>query len=577
MDKQTQGDRPYTWRHLLKGFWRLARPYWVSEERAFALGLLAVVLALTLASVYLLVQFNTWNQQFYNAVQKFDLPTFWSLLLKFGVLAAFYILVGVLGQYASRVLQNRWRRWMTRRFLDAWLSDKSHYLWQLGDKATDNPDQRIAEDVRDFVNQSLGLSVGLVNQVVTLASFVTILWALSGPLAIPLGGGRQVSLPGYMAWACLVYAIVGTWLSHRIGKPLIGLNFRQQRHEADFRFGLVRLRENGESVALSDGERAENRGLRAQFEWVFDNYRALIRRQMQLGFFSVGYDQIAIIFPLVVAAPRYFAKTIGLGGLFQVANAFGQVKDSLSWVVANYPTLAYWRSVVERLEGFESEVERTKQMRQQALAVLGASPARGPVSIRGLSLTLPGQAQPLAEGLSVEFKPGRSVLISGPSGCGKSTLLRAVSGLWPFSRGRVLLPKGESVMVLPQRPYLPVGSLRAALAYPGDPADWGDPALLRALDLCRLGHLRGRLDETQNWALMLSMGEQQRVAWARVFLAKPRWLFLDEATSALDEGSQRAVYTALKRELPKTTMVSVAHRHEPEKRHRRTWAFPSQV
>jgi len=558
---------------LLRSFWRLAKPYWFSEEAGSAWSLLSLVVGLSLASVYLLVQFNTWNQAFYDAVQKFDEPAFWTLMLRFCLLAAGFIFVGVFNQYFSLILQNRWRRWMTRRLLDRWLDDKSHYLWHLADARTDNPDQRIAEDVRDFVQQSLDLSVGLLNQIVTLASFIAILWTLSGPLAIPLGSGHSFSLPGYMAWVCLAYAVTGTWLSHRIGKPLIHINYAQQQTEADFRFGLVRLRENAESVALSDGEKAERHSLRGLFDLVYANFQALLRKQMHLNFFSIGYDQIATVFPYLVAAPRYFSKQITLGGLFQIANAFSQVKDALSWAVANYPTLAFWRAVVERLEGFEDEIVRTKDMRTRALAVLGSSPAGGSVHLEALSLSLPGQDAPLTAPLNLDFPAGRSVLISGPSGCGKSTLLRAVHGVWPFSQGRVLLPQNESRMVFPQKPYLPIGSLRAALAYPSEADAVPDSEIQAVLGLCRLEHLREHLDQVESWSLILSVGEQQRVAWARVFLQKPRWLFLDEATSALDEATQQRLYQALETQLPETTMISVAHSQNPRQHHQGVWDF----
>jgi putative ATP-binding cassette transporter len=565
--------KSYPWRRLLGASWRLARPYWFSAEGFGAWGLLGLVVFLALLEVYLSVQFNTWYKNFYDALQKYDQQAFWSLIRWFSILATFYILQGVFNRYFMQDLQNRWRRWMTRRYLDQWLSDKSHYLWQLADNTTDNPDQRIAEDIRDFTSQTLDLTIGLLNQMVSLFSFVAILWALSGPLSIPLGGGRSFSLPGYMAWVCLVYAVAGTWASHRVGKPLIGLNYRQQRYEANFRFGLVRLRENGESVALSEGEEVEKQSLRAHFEWVYDNFRGLFTKGMHFNFLSVGYDQIAVIFPFLVSAPRYFAKTLTLGNVLQVVNSFGQVKDALSWVVQNYPTLAYWSSVVERLDGFEAEIGRTKEMHRAALAVLGASPGAGAVVLQDLALSLPGRAEPLTAALSMEFAAGRSLLISGPSGCGKSTLLRAMRGLWPFASGRVLLPEGASVMVLPQSPYLPVGSLRGALTYPSPEAGFDEARILEALSLCRLEHLAAQLSVRENWGLILSVGERQRVAWARVFLHRPQWLFLDEATSALDEDSQDAIYRAVQKQLPETTMISVAHTQNPRERHQGVWEF----
>ena len=570
----------YSNRQLFGGFWRLAKPYWFSEERWPARGFLALVVALNLGWVYLMVWLNHWYQKFYDAMQKLDENAFWSLMLQFGLLAGIAIFVGVYRQFFQLTLQNRWRLWMTRRFLEHWMAEKSHYLWQLSEKKTDNPDQRIAEDVRDFVNNSLSLSVGLLNQVVTLFSFIAILWTLSGPLAVPLGGGRSFSLPGYMAWVCLVYAGLATLITHRIGRPLIPLNYRQQLVEANFRFSLVRLRENGESVALSEGEAVEEQGLKEHFEWVYSNMRSIIHKQMHLGFFTWGYNQIATIFPFLVAAPRFFSKAMGFGGLIQVSNAFGQVKDALSWVVENYSTLAYWRSVVERLEGFENEVEHTKRMHAQARFVLAAASSDS-IRLEQVELSLPGAVHPLTAPLEMEFKKGRSVLISGPSGCGKSTLLRALYGIWPFTRGRISIPAGLSgvasaesgapLMVMPQKPYLPVGTLRAAFTYPKAEGGVPDAEIMRVLSLCRLDHLQDRLGEPDNWALVLSVGEQQRVAWARVFLHKPQWIFLDEATSALDEDAQERLYGALKKELPGTTLISVAHSQNPKEHHQAVW------
>jgi len=573
MDVQTENPfgSTYSKRQLLGGFWRLSKPYWFSEERWAARGMLLLVVALNLAWVYLIVKVNTWYQKFYDAVQKLDEKAFWSLILYFCGLAAAAILIWVYRQFITQTLQNRWRKWMTHRFLEQWMSEKSHYLWQLSDKTTDNPDQRISEDVRDFVNNSIGLSTGLLNQVVTLASFIGILWTLSGPLDIPLGGGRSFPLPGYMAWVCLLYASAATWITHRIGRPLIALNYRQQLVEANFRFGLVRLRENGESVALSDGEAVEQAGLKGHFSYVYSNFRGIIRKNMHLGFFTIGYDQIASIFPLVVAAPRFFAKVITLGVLMQISNAFDKVKEALSWVVDNYGTLAYWRSVVERLDGFEAEVERTKAMHQAAQNVLRYSTTQGSIRLERVALSVPGNPQPLTTPLDFEFMKGHSLLISGQSGCGKSTLFRALYGIWPFAEGRVTLPENAKVMVMPQKPYLPVGTLKAAFAYPKPEAEVSEAEMARVLSTCRLDHLRGQLQVPDNWALVLSVGEQQRVAWARVFLQKPDWIFLDEATSALDEDAQVRLYAALKTQLPGTTMVSVAHRQNPEEHHESVW------
>jgi putative ATP-binding cassette transporter len=563
----------YSNRRLLGGFWRLAKPYWSSEERWAAWGMLAMVVGLNLAWVYLMVKLNTWYQKFYDAIQKLDEKMFWSLILYFLVLAGFAILIWVFRQFFTQTLQNRWRRWMTSRLLEQWMGDKSHYLWQLTEKKTDNPDQRIAEDVREFVNNSLELSTGLLNQIVTFFSFIAILWTLSGPITVPLGWGRSFVLPGYMAWVCLLYAVAGTWITHAIGKPLIRLNYRQQLVEANFRFSLVRLRENGESVALCDGEKTEEENLKGTFEWVYSNIKFIIKKQMQLNFFAIGYDQIASVFPLVVAAPRFFAKIIGLGVLIQISNAFGKVKDALSWVVDNYTTLAYWRSVVERLEGFEMEVERTKKMRGDAGSILSYSAGADCIRLVGVELRVPGNSAPIAPPISVEFKKGSRTLISGASGCGKTTLLRAIYGIWPFASGRVIVPENESIMVLPQKQYLPVGTLKSAFTYPRAAAEFTDEEVLKVMSICSLEHLHGRLNEPENWGLILSAGEQQRAAWARLFLMKPVWAFMDESASALDEDVQEKLYRELKDKLPETTLISVAHGQNPGRFHSEVWDF----
>lgn len=570
------GDqKAYTWRHLLSGFWRIAKPYWTSKESFAAWSVFGLLIALALTAVYISVELNYWKLAFWDAMQKYDVHQFWPMIVTFTLWASCSVVVNVSSSFLTDVLKNRWRRWMTRNFMDQWLSDKSHYLWQLSGHATDNPDQRLAEDVRDFVSNSMDFFFGILSQLVTLVSFIVVLWVLSGVVDVPLGGGRSYPLPGFLVWGCLLYALLGTLITHLIGKPLITLNFRQQHYEANYRFGLVRLRENGESVALSNGEGAENSSLKGVFERAYLNFYALIRKQLHLDVFSASFDQASVLFPILLMAPRYFAKLIGMGAIMQGLEAFTNVNGALSWVVDNYSGLAGWSSIVERLDGFEAEVRRTKQMRAGALAIVGSSPRDGSVLLKGLSLSVPGRKEPLFPPLDREFKPGTSVLITGPSGCGKSTFMRAVSGVWPFSRGHVLLPEGASVMVIPQKPYLPVGSLRGCLAYPAEAASVEESRLLDVLALVHLGHLNGDLDVEEHWGLILSVGEQQRVAWARVFLHAPQWLFLDEATSALDEATQESIYRALKERLPGTTMLSVAHAHNPAAQHQSVWNFGS--
>ncbi len=543
-------------RELLHDTWTLVRPYWSSEDRWAGRGLLILVIGLNLGIVYINVLLNQWNNAFYNALQDKDYAVFWSQLVRFTWLAALFIVAAVYQIYLNQMLQIRWRRWLTERYLGAWLADGAYYRMQLTASETDNPDQRIAEDLRLFVGATLTLGIGGMRAVVTLVAFLGILWGLSGSITIPVGAGWTI--PGYMVWAALLYAIVGTWLTNLIGRPLVRLNFDQQRYEADFRFGLVRFRENAEGVALYRGEADELRSFRDRFGEVVGNWWAIMRQQKRLTWFTAGYGQAAIIFPFVVAAPRYFRGEMPLGGLMQVASAFGQVQDSLSFIISAYTDIAQWRSVVQRLVGFERTLARMRAdaARDGVRRTPGAGEA---LALDRVDLKLPGGG-PLLEAATLDFRPGDSALISGPSGVGKSTLFRAIAGIWPFGTGAISLPRDGRVLFLPQKPYLPIGTLREVVSYPTPPGGIDDAALREALEAVGLPALAGRLGEPAHWALALSPGEQQRIAFARALVQKPAWLFLDEATSALDEASEVRLYTLLRERLPGVTLVSVGHR-----------------
>jgi putative ATP-binding cassette transporter len=541
----------------LRDAWRLIKPYWTSDERFTAWLLIGTVVALTLAMVYMNVQFNDWYNSFYNALQEKDKASFWKLMGRFAILATIYIVMAVYAFYLNQMLQIRWRRWMTDVYLKEWLSDRAYYRLQLTGNPADNPDQRIADDMKFFVDQSLDLALGFLNAVVTLGSFVGILWNLSGPAEIPLNGS-QIVIPGYMVWAALIYAIAGTWLTHKIGKKLIGLNFNQQRFEADFRFSLVRFRENTEGVALYRGEPDELHGFRARFGNVMDNWWRIMKRQKILNFFTIGYNQAAIIFPFVVAGNRYFAGTIQLGGLMQISNAFGHVQGSLSWFIGAYNTFASWKATSDRLIGFHYAIENARAQANDKSGVERMQGAQPELAIENVSLQLPN-GTPLLAASNATIKPGDSWLIRGPSGSGKSTLFRAIAGIWPFGSGRVRLPKDGRVLFLPQKPYLPIGTLRDVVSYPAD-GGFPDQAVEDALAAVGLPQLAGRLDEEQNWSMQLSPGEQQRIAFARALLQQPAWLFLDEATSSLDEYAEQKLYRMLKEKLPQTTLVSIGHR-----------------
>jgi vitamin B12/bleomycin/antimicrobial peptide transport system ATP-binding/permease protein len=559
-----EGLRPF-----LRDLRTLAAPYWSSDERWPARGLLLIVVSLSLGQVYLLVLLNTWYQQFYDALQNLDQAAFGRLILRFAALAALYIATAVYGLYLRQMLEIRWRRWLTDRWIGDWLADRAYYRMRLVETGTDNPDQRIAEDLRLFVAASLELTLDLLSSLVTLASFIGILWTVSGSLAIP---GTALEVPAYMVWAALLYALLGSWLTHAVGRPLARLSFLQQRYEADFRFGLVRLRESAEGVALHRGEADEAHRLSERFAHVWRNWWEIMRRRKRLGTLTAGYAQAATLFPFIVAAPRFFAKQIQLGGLMQIANAFGRVQDSLSWFVSAYVGLAEWKATVDRLITFRRGLVALRVTAAVGGGIVVEPRGDGGVALCDLTLALPNGTA-LLRGVDAKLERGEPVLITGPSGSGKSTLFRALAGIWPFGGGRIERPSLAACLFLPQKPYMPIGTLRGAVSYPSREGRFSDEVLRRTLQECRLEHLVDRLDESDHWEQRLSPGEQQRLSFARALLQRPEWLFLDEASSALDGEMERQLYALLERELRQTTWVSIGHRAEIARFHRRRILF----
>jgi putative ATP-binding cassette transporter len=549
---------------FLRDLWLLCAPYFRSRDGWIGGALLIVVILLTIGNVWINVIFNEWNGRFYNTFQDKNEAAFFHEMKVFALIAGLAI-AGLSAQYfVNQYLQLRWRRWLTERFMARWLEHRSYYRIEIA-RGVDNPDQRIADDVRLMLSYTMTLTLGLLNAVLTLVSFLFILWTLSGPIAATLGG-TEITIPGYMVWVAIVYAGFGTLFAHLVGRPLIDLNFRKQKLEADFRFDLVRVRENAEPIALYAGEDREHAALSSRFGLVLGNWWQIITAQLRLSIYSVSYQQIAIIFPFAVASPRFFSGAITLGTLMQISQAFGQVQESLSFFITRYTDLAEWRAVMNRLRGFEIAIEAA------GTASGGPSIVREPdrygITTEGLVLEVPG-GRVLASDVRLDFSPGDRALITGASGSGKSTFFRSVSGIWPYGSGTVRVPEDARVLFLPQKAYLPIGSLREVVRYPDLATPVDDSVIQQVLADVQLPQLADRLDEVAHWGNRLSGGEQQRLAIARALLYRPDWLFLDEATSSLDEPSEAHLYRLLNERLPKTGIISIGHRPSLRQWHQR--------
>jgi putative ATP-binding cassette transporter len=559
----------------LATIWRLAAPYFRAEDRFAGRLLLGAVIAIQLSLVAIQVILNQWYNRFYNTLQDRNFSAFVSAVLFFCVLAAIYTVLQVYQNYLNQWLQIRWRRWMTQTYLQQWLNTANHYRMQLLGDAADNPDQRIAEDIKMFIDSGAGFGIlpvglGLLNAAVTLCSFVVILWNLSEDAPLTL---FDMTIHGYLVLAALIYAIVGTTFTHLIGWPLISLNFRQQRFEADFRFNLVRSRENSEQIASLSGEAAERERHLFRFGLLADNWIAIMKRTKKLTFFTASYSQASVIFPYVMVSPAYFSGGMQLGGLMQTASAFNNVQNALSYFVSAYQAIAEFQAVVTRLSGFEHAIEtaRAAALTPPVIEVVARqdSPA---IAIDHLTVRLP-QGEPLLNAEQLAVTSGERVLVTGPSGAGKSTLFRAIAGIWPFGSGRVTVPMEAKVMLVPQRPYFPVATLADAVTYPGRAGSFDDGHLTEVLTAVGLAGLIPRLHEEAHWNRMLSGGEQQRLAIARVLLYMPDYLLLDEATAALDEAAEAMLYRLLQERLPAATIISIGHRSTLGAFHRRRVGF----
>lgn len=552
MTKQLEA-RPYT-------AWQLTRLFWQSKHALFAYVLLSVVILFTISLVMLDVAFTTWSNYFYDALQDYDKKSAYRLMIIFCFIAAVYIVIAVYRYYVQSYLSLRWRRWLTDQFINRWLKNNSYYLLENFYENTDNPDQRIQEDIYALVVNSLSLAVGLVNSIVTIFAFILVLWTLSGELVIPLGSLGTLHIPGYLVWVGIIYATFGTLFAFKIGYPLVPLNFEQQRREANFRFAAIDVRSHSENIALYRGENNQGSLLKRIFTGVLSNWYAIILRQKLLLWFTATYNQIAVILPLIVVFPNYFNRVFKLGGLVQAIRAFQYIQDALSFFVNSYVPIAEWRAVTRRLTTFLNHMDEVERIAREENQFIFKTNMQDKIITKDLFIKTP-RGELLLQHVNEELTHGMHYIIKGDSGIGKSTFVRTLSAIWPYGSGEILLPEQKhEIMFLPQRPYMPLGTLRDALIFPNKLHDISDETLKELLTVTELPHLKNELYETMRWRERLSPGEMQRVAFVRVLLHKPDWVFLDESTSSLDLKRENALYQLLKERLPQCSLVSVGHR-----------------
>lgn len=539
--------------------WQLLKAYWHSPEFISAYALLGSVLIMSLMLVGMEVLFTTWYNYFYDALQDYDWRGTLDLLGIFIFLAGISIILSVYRYYLQNFLSLRWRRWLTEQFLNRWLTNRGYYYLEDFNGTTDNPDQRIQEDINNLVTLSMSLVIGILSAIVSIFAFIYILWKLSGVLHIPMGHYGVINIPGYLVWVALIYAVVGTALTFKIGRPLVGLNFEQQRREANFRFAAIDLRSNAEHIALYRGETQQKTLLQKIFHGVLENWYAIIVRQKLLLWFTAGYNQIAVILPLLAALPNYFNKVFKLGGLIQTLSAFGRIQEGLSFIVNSYTTLAEWQAVISRLLTFLNNLYEAEQKFANKHNFSYASSDENSIWVKHLTLRTPNNETLLAD-INQKFIHGKNYWLRGNSGIGKSTFVRAVAGIWPFGSGEIILPSKKNIMYIPQRSYMPISTLQEALLFPQAAATTSAAELIKLLQACSLPNLTRQLQHATRWSEHLSPGEMQRIAFVRILLQKPDWVFLDESTSALDLTQEQLLYELLKTELPHCSLISIGHR-----------------
>lgn len=561
----------YWTREFIVGLFHLITPYWNSEEKKSARLYLAAIITLTIAAVYMTLLLNEWFNSFYSALQNYDSDAVYHGLLRFTGLAFAHIAFAVYSYYLQQRLALRWRKWMTKNYLAKWTGQQMYYRLEMFSQGTaDNPDQRISEDINLFTARTLSFMSGLLRSATTIVCFIFVLWNLSEILSFS-AAGQEFHIYGYLVWTALAYSVLGTWITHKVGHRLVSLNYLQQKLEADFRFSMVRLRETAESVAFYNGAAKEKAFLSNRFMTLLRNTLFIIKKQKQLSWLTNSYAQIAIIFPFVVAVPRYLSQNISLGGLMQIANCFGKVQDAMSYFVDVYASLAEWQSCAERLLSFDKHIAAIEKETEEKSGSLVREETPDRLRLTDVTISVPAmdenkRTREIISSASCTIKSGEHVILKGPSGSGKSTLLRTLAGFWPYVKGHISMPAPSEMMFIPQKPYIPMGTSAEAASYPLETAD--EEILSPLLVECGLSHLMEKTDTEADWSHILSLGEQQKLAFVRVFLRKPKWVFLDEATSAMDEETEEKMYRLLTA-LPGTTVISIGHRSTLDKWHDR--------
>lgn len=561
----------YWTRELIVGLFHLITPYWNSEEKKSARLYLAGIITLTIAAVYMTLLLNEWFNSFYSALQNYDSDAVYRGLLRFTGLAFAHIAFAVYSYYLQQRLALRWRKWMTKNYLAKWTGQQMYYRLEMFSQGTaDNPDQRISEDINLFTARTLSFMSGLLRSATTIVCFIFVLWNLSEILSFS-AAGQEFHIYGYLVWTALAYSVLGTWITHKVGHRLVSLNYLQQKLEADFRFSMVRLRETAESVAFYNGAAKEEAFLSNRFMTLLRNTLFIIKKQKQLSWLTNSYAQIAIIFPFVVAVPRYLSQNISLGGLMQIVNCFGKVQDAMSYFVDVYASLAEWQSCAERLLSFDKHIAAIEKETEEKSGSLVREETHDRLRLADVTISVPAmdenkRTREIISSASCTIKSGEHVILKGPSGSGKSTLLRTLAGFWPYVKGHISMPAPSEMMFIPQKPYIPMGTSAEAASYPLETAD--EEILSPLLVECGLSHLMEKPDTEADWSHILSLGEQQKLAFVRVFLRKPKWVFLDEATSAMDEETEEKMYRLLTA-LPGTTVISIGHRSTLDKWHNR--------